>query len=48
MHSGRTPRASIEAGYRHAVAVLMAMQSCDTGSKTIYDPQRRVIRNAWF
>jgi predicted dehydrogenase len=46
MRTGGTPHAPIEAGYQHAVAVLMAMQSYDTGRKTIYDPQRRVIRNA--
>jgi predicted dehydrogenase len=46
MRNGRTPNASIEAGYQHAVAVLMAMQSYDTGRKTIYDPKKRVIRSA--
>jgi predicted dehydrogenase len=46
IRNGRTPNASIEAGYQHAVAVLMAMQSYDTGRKTIYDPQKRVIRSA--
>ncbi len=31
------PVAPIEVGYQHAVAVLMAMKSYETGRKTIYD-----------
>ncbi len=46
MRNGGTPNASIEAGYQHAVAVLMAMQSYDTGRKTIYDHEKRVILSA--
>ncbi len=45
MRNGGSPHAPIEAGYQHAVAVLMAMQSYDTGRKTVYDPQERVIRS---
>jgi len=39
-----TPNASIDAGYQHAVAVIMAMQSFDTGKRTVYDAQKREIR----
>jgi predicted dehydrogenase len=46
IRNGGTPHASIDAGYQHAVAVIMAMRSYDTGRKTIYDPQKRVIRSA--
>ena len=46
LRSGGTPHAPIEAGYQHAVAVLMAKESYETGRKTIYDHQQRVIRTA--
>ncbi len=35
--------APIEAGYQHAVAVLMAMKSYETGSKTTFDIKNRKI-----
>jgi predicted dehydrogenase len=37
-------RAPIEAGYQHAVAVIMAVRAADTGQRHVYDPQRREIR----
>jgi hypothetical protein len=40
----KTPNASIDAGYQHAVACIMAMQSYDTGQRTVYDPKKREIR----
>jgi hypothetical protein len=46
MRSGETPHASIDAGFQHAVAVLMAVVSYETGKKTIYDAKKRVIRTA--
>ena len=46
MRSGGTPNANIDAGYQHAVAVLMAVTAYDTGRKTIYDPIERRIRTA--
>ena len=46
MRSGATPNASIDAGYQHAVAVIMAMTSYETGRKTIYDPIKRTITTA--
>ncbi len=46
MRTGETPHASIDAGYQHAVACLMATLSCEKGRKTIYDPRRREIRFA--
>ena len=39
-----TCRASIEAGYQHAVAVIMAVKAADTGRRQIYDPDKREIR----
>ncbi|MBN2270598.1 MAG: Gfo/Idh/MocA family oxidoreductase [Sedimentisphaerales bacterium] len=44
VRSRQTPNASIDAGYQHAVAVIMAMQSYDTGKRTIYDAEKREIR----
>ncbi len=43
MRTRRTPNASIDAGYQHAVACIMAMQSYDTGKRTVYDPDSRQI-----
>jgi predicted dehydrogenase len=43
LRSRRTCNASIEAGYQHAVAVLMAVRSFDTGKRMIYDAQTREI-----
>ncbi len=43
IRSNGTPLASIDAGYQHAVAVLMAMKSFEKGRKTIYDPKKRKI-----
>ncbi len=39
-----TCRASIDAGYQHAVAVIMAVRAADTGRRQIYDPGKREIR----
>jgi predicted dehydrogenase len=39
-----TTHAPIDAGYQHAVAVIMAMRAFDTGQRQIYDVQRREIR----
>ena len=44
VRSGETPHASIDAGYQHAVAVVMAMKAFDTGRRQIYDVQKREIR----
>jgi len=44
MRGGDTPNASIDAGYQHAVAVIMAMKSYETGRKTVYDPVKRKIK----
>lgn len=46
MRDGGTPNASIDAGYQHAVAVLMATRSYETGRKTFYDRQQRTIRTS--
>jgi hypothetical protein len=44
MRTGETPHASIDAGYQHAVAVLMAVISYDPGRKSVYDPAKRTIK----
>ncbi len=46
MRSGETPHASIDAGYQHAIAVLMAVTSYDTGKRTTYDHATRRIKTA--
>ena len=43
IRNNKTPVAPIEAGYQHAVAVLMAMKSYETGKKTIYNHKERKI-----
>jgi predicted dehydrogenase len=37
-------RAGIEAGYQHAVAVIMAVVASDTGQRQVYDHEKREIR----
>jgi len=44
MRSGKTPHASIDAGYQHSVAVLMAMKSYETGRKVLYDAGKREMK----
>ena len=44
IRSRGTCRASIEAGYQHAVTVLMAVRAHDTGKRQIYDHAKREIR----
>jgi predicted dehydrogenase len=44
IRNGGTPHAPIEAGFQHAVAVLMAAKSLETGHKTIYDIKNRKIQ----
>lgn len=39
----RTPNASIDAGYQHGVAVIMAMQAFDNGKRLVYDAEKREI-----
>jgi hypothetical protein len=46
MRTGETPHASIDDGYKHAIAVLMAVISYDTGKKTTYDHAKRKILTA--
>jgi predicted dehydrogenase len=44
LRSRKTPNASIQAGYDHAVAVIMAVRAADTGRRQVYDPEKREIR----
>lgn len=39
-----TCNAPIEAGYQHAVAVIMAVKAMDTGKRYIYDQEKQEIR----
>ncbi len=41
---GRPRNAPMEAGYQHAVAVIMAMKAYDTGRRQVFDPEKREIR----
>ena len=43
LRTRKTPNASIDAGYQHGVAVIMAMQSYDTGERMLYDAAKREI-----
>jgi len=45
LRNRKTPNASIDAGYQHAVAVIMAMRAFDTGVRQVYDAEKREIRN---
>ena len=44
IRSRGTCRAPIDAGYQHAVTVLMAVRAHDTGRRQIYDVENREIR----
>lgn len=44
MRTRKQPNASIDAGYQHAVAVMMAVISMDSGKGTTYDPVKRKIK----
>jgi predicted dehydrogenase len=44
LRTRKTPNASIDAGYQHGVAVIMAMRSFDTGQRMVYDAEAREIR----
>jgi len=43
MRDGTTPNASLDTGYQHAVASIMATMSYETGRRTRFDPTRRTI-----
>jgi predicted dehydrogenase len=44
LRSRKTCNASIDAGYQHAVACLMAVKAFDTGKRQVYDVEKREIR----
>jgi predicted dehydrogenase len=44
IRSRKTPNASIDAGYQHGVAVILADMAYETGRRQIYDPEKREIR----
>jgi predicted dehydrogenase len=43
LRTRKTPNADIEAGYQHAVAVIMSMRAYDTGKRQVYDAGKRLI-----
>jgi len=44
LRSRKNPNASVEHGYSHSVAAIMAHMAADTGKRMIYDPVKRDIR----
>ncbi len=46
MRSRKQPNAPMQAGYQHAVAVIMAMQAFDAGKTLHYDADAREIKGA--
>jgi predicted dehydrogenase len=44
LRTRKTPIASVDAGYQHAVACLMSVRAMDTGRRVIYDREKREIR----
>jgi len=44
LRSRQAPHASIEAGYQHAVATILAMRAFDAGRRMVYDAEKREIR----
>ena len=43
MRDGKTPNASLDAGYQHAVASIMATMSYETGRRARFNPEARTI-----
>ena len=43
MRDGKTPNASLDAGYQHAIASIMATMSYEKGRRTRFDPATRTI-----
>lgn len=43
MRDGKTPNASLDAGYQHAVASIMATMSYETGRRARFDAAKRTI-----
>ena len=43
MRNGTTPNASLDAGYQHSIASIMATMSYESGRRTRFDPATRAI-----
>ena len=43
MRDGKTPNASLDAGYQHAIASIMATMSYEKGRRARFDPAKRTI-----
>ena len=43
MRDGKTPNASLETGYQHSIASIMATMSYETGGRARYDATKRTI-----
>lgn len=46
VRAGKQPRASVQHGYEHSIALIMAIQAMDTGKKQFFDPVKRIITSA--
>jgi len=46
LRSRKTPNASVENGYSHSVAAIMAHLAADTGRRMLYDPLKRDLRQS--
>lgn len=44
--TGLQPRATVQHGYQHAIALVMAVQAMDTGKKQFFDPAKGIITSA--
>jgi hypothetical protein len=43
MRDGKTPNASLDTGYQHSIASIMATMSYESGRRTKFDPAKRTI-----
>ncbi len=46
IRSRKQPNATVEHGFSHALAAIMAHRAADTGRRVSYDPATRELREA--
>jgi len=46
IRAGKQPRATVQHGYEHSIALIMAVRAMDTGKKQFFDPEKRMITSA--
>ena len=46
VRSGKQPTATVENGYQHSIALVMAIRALDTGHRQVFDPEKRTITEA--